>query len=67
MISGGIVGVLFLIAMLGLWNEKGWSISLVGGLALFDIIGEFITQNEIFIIVTISFIVAIVLLVYVIK
>jgi hypothetical protein len=63
MISGGIVGVLFLVALWGLWNEKGWSIPLVAGLALFDIVGEFIAQSELFIVVTVSFIVAVVLLI----
>ena len=63
MISGGIVGVLFFVALWGLWNERGWSIPLVGGLALFDIVGEFIAQNEIFIVITVSFIVAIILLI----
>lgn len=63
MISGGIIGVLFVIASWGLWNEKEWSVPLVGCLALFDIIGEFIAQNELFITITVSFIVAIILLI----
>jgi hypothetical protein len=40
-----------------------WSISLVAGLAVFDIVGEFIAQGTIFITIMVSFVVAIVLLV----
>jgi hypothetical protein len=59
----GIVALLFFIALWGLLTEKTWSISLVAGLAVFDIVGEFIAQGTIFITIMVSFVVAIVLLV----
>jgi len=63
MVAGGIVAILFFIALWGLLTEKIWPISLVAGLAVFDIVGEFIAQGTIFIAIMVSFVVAIVLLV----
>ena len=63
MVAGGIVAILFFIALWGLLTEKTWSISLVAGLAVFDIVGEFIAQGTIFITLMVSFVVAVVLLV----
>jgi hypothetical protein len=62
MVAGGIVAILFFIALWALLTEKTWSISLVAGLAVFDIVGEFIAQGTIFI-TLISFVVAIALLI----
>ncbi len=63
MVAGGIVAILFFIALWALLTEKTWSISLVAGLAVFDIVGEFIAHGTIFITLMVSFVVAIVLLV----
>ncbi len=63
MVAGGIVAILFFIALWGLLTEKTWPISLVVGLAAFDIVGEFIARGTIFITLMVSFVVAIVLLV----
>ena len=63
MVAGGIVAILFFIALWGLLTEKTWSLTLVAGLAVFDIVGEFIAQGTIFITLMVSFVVAVVLLV----
>ncbi len=63
MVAGGIVAALFFIALWGLLTEKTWLIFLMAGLAVFDIVGEFIAQGTIFITLMVSFVVAIVLLV----
>lgn len=65
MILGGIVACLFIISLWGLVAGHQWATSLVLGLAIFDIIGEFIAQGTIIIAITVSFIVAIVLLIMV--
>jgi hypothetical protein len=63
MISGAMVAILFMLSLWGIFTGKLWAINLVIALALFDIIGEFIAQGKIDIIITISFIVAILLLI----
>ena len=63
MVAGGVVALLFALALWGLVKERGWATNLVIGLALFDIIGEFVAQGTLGIMITVSFIVATVLLV----
>lgn len=62
MVSGAIVAVFFMVALYGMIKERKWSITLTVGLALFDIIGEFVAQGTLFIVITVSVLVAIVLL-----
>ena len=58
MITGALVGVLFAFALISLLKKQMWSLPLIFILAVFDIIGEFIAQGRLSITVTISFIVA---------
>lgn len=62
-ISGIIVAFLFVIAFWGTIKRKKWRTTLVAALAMFDIIGEFIAQGTVFIVITVSVLVAIILLV----
>lgn len=61
--SGIVLAFLFMIAFWGTIRRRKWRITLVAALALFDIIGEFIAQGTIFITITVSVLVAIVLLI----
>ena len=63
MVLGAMVAVLFAAALLGLLKEAKWAAWLVMGLALFDIFGEFAAQGRLDIVITVSFLVAIALLV----
>jgi hypothetical protein len=63
MYSGAVVAVLFAICFWGLLVKKRWAINLALALALFDIIGEFVAQGTLAIDTTVSFIVAVILLV----
>ena len=63
MISGAIVAVLFAAALWGVIERRNWGLHPVAVLAAFDIVGEFIAQGTIFITITVSILVAIVLLV----
>lgn len=63
MILGAVVGVLFAISLWGMTRRRAWAIKLVVALALFDIIGEFMAQGKFGIVITVSFIVALLLLV----
>jgi hypothetical protein len=58
-ITGGIVGVLFAVALIGYLTGHIWSVWLAGTLALFDIVGEFIAQGGSGFTVTLSFVIAI--------
>lgn len=62
LMSGFIVGWLFLINLPFLYRHKPFSFNLLFALALFDIIGEFIAQGTLIIDITLSFVVAIVIL-----
>ncbi|MDO9444524.1 MAG: hypothetical protein Q7K37_04350 [Dehalococcoidia bacterium] len=62
MVSGGVVAVLFAVAVFGLWRWRGWAPTLLVALALFDIGGEFVGQGTVVIEIVLSFIVAVVLL-----
>jgi hypothetical protein len=63
MITGGVVAILFAMALWMLYRNIAVGIGTIFVLALFDIIGEFIAQGTIGIAITVSFIIAIVLLV----
>lgn len=43
--------------------EQKWVLNLIIALALFDIVGEFVAQGGISIVITLSFVVAVILLV----
>jgi len=61
MIVGAIVAVLFGISLSGLIRKHPWAVGTILYLALFDIIGEFVVQGTLVIIITVSFLVAVVL------
>ena len=63
MITGALVGILFLVSLWGMLTDKSWAINLVIGLALFDIVGEFVAQGKFYIVCTVSFLAAILLLI----
>ncbi len=65
MVLGGILTILFIISLWGLLTDHRWSLSLLTGLAIFDILGEFIAQGTIGIVITVSFVVAIALMILV--
>lgn len=62
MVSGGLVALLFAAALAGHLAGRAWSLPLAAGLALFDIAGEFVAQGTLAITVTVSFVVAIAVL-----
>jgi hypothetical protein len=57
-VSGFIVGLLFLVNIPFLYQRKRFSFFLLAGLAFFDLIGEFAAQGTLIIDITISFVVA---------
>jgi hypothetical protein len=63
MILGAVVAVLFILSLWGMVTQQKWAINLVIALALFDIIGEFVAQGTIIITITVSFLVATILLI----
>ncbi|MGE3961041.1 MAG: hypothetical protein AB7F65_05105 [Dehalococcoidia bacterium] len=63
LVTGGIVGVLFLVALAGLLRWAPWAPRLLVGLALFDIVGEFVGQGTLMIDLVVSFVVAVALLI----
>ena len=63
MILGTIVAFLFILSLWGMITQQKWVINLIITLALFDIIGEFVAQGKIMIVMTVSFIVVTILLV----
>lgn len=62
MISGFLIGILFLINILFLVQGKRFSLVILFFLALFDFVGEFIAQGTSAIEITVSFFVASVIL-----
>jgi hypothetical protein len=62
LVSGFIVGWLFLINIPFLWRQVRGAFYLLFGLAMFDIVGEFIAQGTLFIDLMVSFLVALVIL-----
>lgn len=63
MILGAIVAALFVLSLYGILTRRNWAVTLVMGLALFDIVGEFVAQGTLGIVINVSFIVASVLLI----
>lgn len=63
LVSGFIVGLLFLINIPFLYQRSRFSFILLYALALFDFIGEFVAQGTLFIDITVSFVVATVILI----
>ena len=63
LISGAVVAGLFMLSLWGMLGKKRWAINLAMALAIFDIIGEFIAQGTIRIVITVSFLTALTLLV----
>ena len=63
MVLGVITAILFMLGLWALLANKKWSINLVVALAIWDMLGEFMAQGRIDIVVTVSFLVAILLLV----
>jgi hypothetical protein len=63
MVAGAIVAALFAIALWGMLTKQSWTIKLIIALALFDIVGEFVAQGVICIVLNVSFIVAMLLLI----
>ena len=63
MVLGALVAILFAISLWGLVTQQRWAVDLLIGLALFDIVGEFVAQGTLGILITFSFIVATVLLI----
>jgi len=67
MVSGGIVGVLFIVGVVALARWEPWAPWLLIGLALFDIVGEFVGQGTVMIDLVVSFLVAVALLILAIR
>jgi hypothetical protein len=63
MIIGALLALLFVVAFWGLVGRRRWVAGLLIGLALCDILGEFVAQGTVIIAVTVSFVVATVLLI----
>ncbi|OGD44540.1 hypothetical protein A3K69_03110 [Candidatus Bathyarchaeota archaeon RBG_16_57_9] len=60
--AGFVVFVLFAVSLYGQLLNAAWAIGLVNGLAVFDVGGEFYAQGSLIIDVTVSFVVAVVIL-----
>ncbi|MQC17696.1 MAG: hypothetical protein DWG80_01315 [Chloroflexi bacterium] len=63
LVAGGVVAVLFVVALVGLLRWQSWAPQLLVGLAVFDIVGEFVGQGTIMIEIVVSFLVAVALLI----
>ena len=62
-VLGACAAVLFALALWGALRDKKWASLLAGGMALFDIVGEFVAQGTLAIQLNVSFLVAALLLV----
>ncbi|MEJ2757195.1 MAG: hypothetical protein P8046_01825 [Anaerolineales bacterium] len=58
MVLGFVVGILFFVSFILLMRRNRLGLNLLLGLALFDFIGEFVAQGTLFITITVSFVVA---------
>jgi hypothetical protein len=63
MVAGAIVAALFAITLWGMLTKRLWALKLILALALFDILGEFVAQGKIAIVLNVSFTVATLLLI----
>lgn len=59
---GGMVGIVFAVALIALLRSRPWSLTLLSGLALVDVIGEFVAQGTAAITITVSLVVALAVL-----
>ncbi len=60
---GAVIALLFVLSLWGLLSRQWWAPELLIFLALFDLVGEFAAQGKLAIAITVSFMVAILLLV----
>ena len=63
LVLGAVAAGLFMVTLWGLVKRRRWAADLAIGLALFDIVGEFVAQGTLGIALTVSFLVAALLLV----
>lgn len=63
MILGAFIVILFGLSLWGMIKGQDWAVNLLIFLGLFDIIGEFVAQGKIGILITVSFLVATLLLI----
>lgn len=63
MLLGGVAAVLWLLGLWGMLRRRSWALGLLIGLAIFDMVGEFIAQGWLTIVITVSFVVATAILV----
>jgi hypothetical protein len=61
-VLGAIIALLFVICLWGMLRQRKWAIGLLIGLAIFDIVGEFLAQGVLTIVITVSLLVALVIL-----
>lgn len=62
LVLGAMVAALFSLSLYGAISQKKWAFNLAMGLALFDVVGEFVAQGTLIIKVTVSFLTALSLL-----
>jgi hypothetical protein len=63
MIVGGVLAALFVVALGGMLDRRAWARDVVIALALVDMLGEFVAQGRIGIVINVSFLVASILLI----
>jgi hypothetical protein len=63
MTLGAFIVILFGLSLWGMIREQDWAVNLLIFLGLFDIIGEFVAQGKLGIVITVSFLVATLLLI----
>jgi hypothetical protein len=63
MIAGAFIAMLFLISLWGMIKKQVRTLNLLIFLALFDTVGEFVVQGRFDIVITVSFLIAIILLI----
>lgn len=63
LILGAVVAVLFVVSLWGIITNEKWVPTLLIALALFDIGGEFLAQGKLAITITLSFVLAILILI----
>lgn len=62
MVLGALVALLFALSLWGVVVRRAWATNLLVALSLFDIMGEFLAQGRAALTITVSFLVAIALL-----
>jgi hypothetical protein len=61
MVAGALLAILFALSLWGMLSQRGWAVNLAILLAACDILGEFIAQGRLDIVITVSFVVATIL------